>query len=151
MQGTGKTYLPVKNLLIGIMIKAVLNYIFVAMPEFGIKGAGYATAIGFTVAVILNYRDLQKNIGFTIAWYQTIVVPLIGVVIMSFAVLWSYSLMLDFIGNSLAVLGSILIGGIVYGLVILLSGGIKASDLEMIPGFGPKAAKILLRFKIVRR
>ena len=151
LQGTGKTYLPVKNLLIGIMIKAALNYILVAMPEFGIKGAGYATAIGFTVAVILNYRDLQKNIGFTIAWYRTIVVPLIGVVIMSFIVLWSYSLILDLAGNSLAVLGSILIGGIVYGLVILFSGGVKASDLEIIPGFGPKAGKILLRFKIVRK
>ncbi|MBS3970363.1 MAG: polysaccharide biosynthesis protein [Clostridia bacterium] len=151
LQGTGKTYLPVKNLLIGIMIKAIFNYILVAMPGFGIKGAGYATAMGFTVAVILNYRDLQKNIGFTVAWYQTLVVPLIGVIIMSFAVLWSYGLIFNLAGNSLAVLTSILIGGIVYGLVILFFGGVKASELEIIPGFGLKLTRILLRLKIVRR
>jgi stage V sporulation protein B len=121
------------------------------MPGFGIKGAGYATAMGFTVAVILNYRDLQKNTGFTIAWYQTLVVPLIGVIIMSFAVLWSYGLIFNLAGNSLAVLTSILIGGIVYGLVILFFGGVKASELEIIPGFGLKLTRILLRLKIVRR
>ncbi|KUO50731.1 MAG: hypothetical protein APF76_15655 [Desulfitibacter sp. BRH_c19] len=151
LQGTGKTYLPVKNLLIGIMLKGLLNYILVGIPLIEIKGAGIATVVGFSVALLLNYRDLKKNTGFSIALYKSIVVPLIGVIIMSFSVLWIYGSLINRVGNSLTVLVSIIIGGITYGLVILFFGGVKASDLEMIPGVGIKITKLLLRFKIVRR
>lgn len=151
LQGTGKTYLPVKNLLIGIILKGLLNYILVGIPFLGVKGAGIATVIGFSVAFLLNYRDLKKNTGFTIAWYKSIVVPLIGVIIMSFSVLWIYSLLINLLGNSVTVLLSIMVGGITYGMVILFFGGIKAFDLEMIPSVGTRIARLLLRFKIVRR
>ncbi len=151
LQGTGKTYLPVKNLLIGIMLKGTLNYILVGIPLIGIKGAGVATITGFLVAFLLNYRDLKKNTGFTIAWYKSIVVPLMGAIIMSFSVLWSYNLLIHSAGNSLTVLAAIIVGGITYGLVILFFGGVKASDLEMIPGLGHRITRLLLRMKIVRR
>ncbi len=151
LQGTGRTYLPVKNLIIGISLKGILNYILVGMPQLGIKGAGIATIVGFSVAFLLNYRDVKKHTGFRLAWYKSIIVPFIGVVIMGMMVSWLYVESVLVLGNSISVLLSILVGVLSYGLVLLLLGGVKASDLEMIPGVGEKLAKHLLKYKIVRR
>jgi len=151
LQGTGKTYLPVKNLLIGVMLKGTLNYYLVGLPSLGIKGAGIATLVGFTVALLLNYRDVKKHTGFSLSWYKSIFTPMIGTAVMSFLVIRVYYAVVNSFGNSAAVLLSIAVGGLSYLLVILLLGGIKVKDLELIPGVGAKFSKLLQKFKIVRR
>lgn len=150
LQGTGKTYLPVKNLLIGIFIKGILNYYLVSIPDLGIKGAGIATIIGFSIAFLLNYYDLKRYTAFKLAWYKSIVVPLIGAVIMGTVVVRLYNIIALILGNSAAVILTIIIGGLCYGLVILVLGGVRAYDLELL-GLNSKLVHLLLKYKIVRR
>jgi hypothetical protein len=44
----------------------------------------------------------------------------------------------------------ILAGALVYGLGILILGGIEQREIEMIPGIGPQLADWLRYFKLVR-
>ena len=68
------------------------------------------------------------------------------------AVLLSYDLiMLKTMYNTLATLVSIAIGGSVYGIVLLLVGGISITDVERVPKVGGLAAKIIRLFRLARR
>lgn len=147
LQGMGKTYLPVINLTIGIIIKGILNYVLVAIPALSIQGAGIATVSGFTVSVILNLYQVKKYTNFKMDWKKNLVLPLISTGIMALAVWLFYQLINQYLGNTLGVIASIIIGIITYGLAIMATGGVNPHDLRIIPGVGPKLAQFLSKFK----
>lgn len=147
LQGMGKTYLPVINLTVGIIIKGILNYVLVAIPRLGIQGAGIATVTGFTVSVILNLFYVKKYTQFKMDWKKSLFLPLLSTCIMSLAVLLVYHFANQFLGNTLAVIIAIVTGIITYGVAILATGGVNPQDLRIIPGIGPKLAGILRKFK----
>ncbi len=151
LHGIGKTYLPVKNLFIGVFIKGILNYVLVGIPALGIVGAGIASITGFSVALLLNYLDVKKHTQIKLQWYKILVVPVIAVSIMSFAVIGVYNFLEAFVGNNIATLVAVLIGGAIYGLGILVLGGIKADDIKIIPGIGTGLAGLLLRMRMIRK
>ncbi len=148
LQGMGNTFLPVKNLIVGVTVKGVLNYLLI--PLLGIQGAGIATITGFAVSFLLNYKDLKQHLAFRLQAYRIIIAPLLGAIIMGLAVTGSFSFLLVNLGNNLAVVATIAMGGLAYFLSVLLLGGIRASDIELMPG-GIKLASFLLKSKIVRR
>ena len=61
----------------------------------------------------------------------------------------AYGFMVGFLGNSLATLISIAIGGLVYGLVLLAIGGIKKDELLSMPK-GNKIYAILKKLKLMK-
>ena len=150
LQGLGKTYLPVINLTIGIVIKGVLTYILVGIPALGIIGAGIATVTGLTVSVLLNYYHVKKHTGFKMSWKRNVVIPAICTILMAVSVFLIYSLIVEPLGNTFSVLIAITAGILIYSLSLLLLGGIKVQDLDGIPKVGPKIVKLLSRFKIFK-
>ena len=50
LQGLGKLIIPIKNLVIGAIIKIFINYILVSMPILNIKGAAIGSIVGYGVA-----------------------------------------------------------------------------------------------------
>lgn len=147
LQGMGKTYLPVINLTVGIVIKGVLNYVLVAIPALSIQGAGIATVAGFTVSVVLNVHYVKKYTQFKMDWKKNVVLPLISTCIMALAVRLGYQLINQYLGNTMGVIIAIITGIVTYGLAILVTGGIDPQDLRIIPGIGPKLARALGEFK----
>lgn len=151
LQGMGKTYLPVINLTIGVIMKSSLNYILVAIPFLSIQGAGIATITGFTVTVILNLYFVKKYTGFSFDWKKTVQLPLIGTIIMVIAVWITYALVSTHLGNAIGVMVAIMMGIVTYSLAILATGGVKPEDLRIIPGIGPKLAARLGELKFFKR
>jgi stage V sporulation protein B len=147
LQGMGKTYLPVINLTVGVIIKGTLNYVLVAIPALSIQGAGIATVTGFIVSVVLNLFYVKKYTQFKMDWKKNLVFPLISTVIMVLAVRLVYMLTNQPLGNTLGVMMAIVTGILTYGLAILAIGGVNPHDLRIIPGIGPKLAGILGKFK----
>lgn len=150
LQGMGKTYLPVINLTAGIIVKVVLNYLLVAIPALGINGAGIATIVGFSVSVFLNLHYVKKYTDFKMDWKKNVVLPSISTVFMVLITGFSYKLAHPIIGNSLAVMFAIMMGVISFSIAILVTGGIKAQDLRLIPKFGPKLGDRLEKYKLFR-
>lgn len=157
LQGMGKTYLPVINLAIGIAIKGSLNYILVAIPFLNIQGAGIATVAGFSVAVLLNFYYVKKYTDFQMNWQKNIILPLGSSIFMILTTGLTYNLINQKMGNisgvtlgtanAIGVTIAIMVGILSYTLAILLTGGVKANDLRIIPAIGPKLADRLDKFK----
>lgn len=151
LQGLGKTIVPVRHLILASFLKVGLNYLLVVQPAFGILGAGIATAVTFAVAAGLNLWSLRCLLSYNPPWVLILLKPGLAVTIMSVFVNLTYERWQTALGSGhLATVLVVLLAGIIYGFSILLSGGLKRRDLEMIPGFGTKLAYWLQYFKLIR-
>lgn len=151
LQGLGHTAIPVVNMAISAVVKIIMSWILTAMPEFGIKGAAWATNADFGVAAILNMYFVYRYVGFAMDIKDTLR-AFFAAAVMGGAVLLTYdAAMVKLLHNSLATLVSIVVGGAIYGAVLLLVGGVSARDIERIPRVGAKLASILRALGILRR
>lgn len=150
LQGLGKTFIPVRNLLIGAIFKLAANYYLTAIPLLGIKGAALGTVIGFMVASWLNFRSVVKCIGWNLEVRDHLLKPVLAATIMGMAVIFCQSYLAAYVSLS-KVLGISVLGGfLVYGFVLLVTGGIKRNDLSLIPWFGTNLASLLTRLGLLR-
>jgi len=145
LQGLGRTDIPVKNLLVGAVVKVFLTYVLTAQPALGIKGAALGTVSTFVIASLLNLLAIGRLVGFSLDGKEMVLKPVLAVAVMALAVQQVFRFLLPLRGNSLATLAAIGCGVIIYGVVLFLTGGIGARELEMIPKLGPKLAAGLRR------
>lgn len=150
LQGIGKPMKPVKNLAIGAVIKIVLTYVLVSMPSMGVKGAAIGTVIAYIVSTILNLYDVKKYTGTEIKFVDSIVKPVLSGIIMAILVKISYSYGDNVIGSKLATVVSIGIGGVAYGVSLLMLGAVTSEDLELMPK-GNKISKKLKSIGLLRK
>jgi stage V sporulation protein B len=156
LQGLGRVMRPARNLLIGVVVKLVLNLALV--PFWGIAGAAFATVMAYLVAMGLNVLGVVKYTKARISWRQIAGKPFLSVLIMSVVVLvveWGCMLLLhDAIPSSrlaytlvgLAAVGS---GAVVYLLALLKTGGLTRADIRFLPK-GARIAALLERFGLLR-
>jgi stage V sporulation protein B len=158
IQGLGKPILPAINMFYGGLVKTVFAWYLTAIPALNVGGAALASVIGLTVAAILNLNHVRRYSGWRVDWRELVFLPLIATALMSVVVYFSYGGVMhlgrDLLSagrlNALAVLIAILIGIAVFGISLLLLGGIKREELQMVPYIGQPLAKILSRFKLLR-
>ena len=68
---------------------------------------------------------------------------------MGVIVYFGYKLLINFVGNSVATIASIMIGAIVYLALVLIMKVLSKEDIYMIP-YGTKIYKILVKLKIYK-
>ncbi|ADO77871.1 putative polysaccharide biosynthesis protein [Halanaerobium praevalens] len=150
LNGIGKTSIPAKNLMIGAIFNAVINYSLTAIPAFGIRGAALGTTIGFAIAAFLNLYHVRKECKFKIDTKSLILKPLVSVILMGFFVKIFYNIALNSLEMlkfnyfyQLATFSTVLAAAIFYFILLLIFKEIKYNDLVMIPVLGKKLAKLL--------
>jgi stage V sporulation protein B len=125
LQGLGRASVPVQSIFLGACCNAVLNYYLTAIPALNIKGAALGTGIGFTVAALFNLRALGSLTGIRFRLRYLLFRPLLATLGMAAAVKAAYPWFWTRTGgSSLAVLPAILLGGVVYLLLALLTGAV---------------------------
>lgn len=143
LQGMNKERIPVINLTIGALIKAIVSYFLTSIPSINIKGAALGTVIGYTVATLLNLRALIKYQGKSLNLISITIKPIFATAIMTVVAHYAYKLSFIYtMKNSWSTLISIFIAVIIYGILIIIIGGLKAEELEMAPG-GQKLSRLL--------
>ncbi|WP_093793894.1 putative polysaccharide biosynthesis protein [Sporomusa acidovorans] len=151
LQGLGHTAIPVINMGISAIGKIIMSWVLTAVPALGIMGAAWATVADFGVAALLNIFFVYRYVGFSLNLNDTCK-ALAASAVMGVAVLLSYdAIMSHLLHNSLATLGSIVVGGTVFGVVLLLIGGIEVRDIEQLPRIGGKLAAVLTKLRLLRR
>lgn len=150
LQGIGKFYLPVGNMMFGTLCKLFLNILLV--PGFGILGAAYATVIAYMISSGLNIRAVLKYTKVRLHVGDLVIRPVIPAVIMGVA-LWLtregvYSLLVGIIPMerilSTVVLFTVLpVGLVVYMVALLLLGGMKPQEIGYIPFFGKYLVRVI--------
>ena len=151
LQGVNKLYLVLYTAFIGVVLKLILDFILVAIPEINIFGAVIASFVSYLVPTIINHRNLRKIFRVRVPIIKLLLAPIIaslsmGVVIAVIRMPMA-RLINIFEGGRLMIsvetLIMVAIGGMVYLLVMILIGGITKTDLDLI---SPKVYRIMPRF-----
>lgn len=156
LQGLGKVMLPVRNLFIGLLVKLVLNFVFI--PMYGIAGGALATVISHFVSTFLNMMAVSKLTGVRLYFKSFILKPFISVLVMALATF----VVKQFLDNGLdgfvsserlryTIIGlcAVFAGIIMYGIALFLSGTVTRKDMESTPK-GKKWVPILQKFHLLR-
>lgn len=151
LQGLGHTTIPLLNMIVAAVVKIFMSWTLTAMPSLGIQGAAWATNADFGVAALLNMYFVYRYVGFTIDMKATMK-TMIAAAVMGGVVLLTYDgIMLKTFHNTVATLLSISVGGIVYGITLLLLGGITQREVEKIPKVGMKVSGLLGKVGLLRK
>jgi stage V sporulation protein B len=157
LQGIGKVYIPVRNLLLGALVKTGLNILLV--PFMGINGAALATVISYMLATLLNLHSMYRRTGVVFDLRAMLFRPLLATFFMAVAVygvLRSFgpvllgalpSERLYYAALSLSAIGA---AALVYVVALLITGTVTRHDLNAVPKIGPQLAKFFGRLGMIR-
>ena len=120
-----------------------------SIQSINIIGSAIGTVSAYAVASIIEFIYIKKHMQLKLSLKEFIIKPLLTVATMFVVVKLAYGVTVGFLGNTLATLVSISIGGVVYGLVLLGIGGITKEELLTMPK-GEKIYSILRKFKLMR-
>ncbi|BAU26189.1 PST family polysaccharide transporter [Aneurinibacillus soli] len=155
LQGVGQVVLPVRNLLIGVLVKLGLNIVLI--PMFGIVGASLSTTCSYMIATILNVYAVASLTGARFGFVSFFLKPFTAVGMMALAAFVArqaaeHSLAglissprLYFTAVSLAAVGA---GVMMYAAALLLSGTVTRSDLESTKA-GRRLVPLLKRLRLL--
>ena len=139
LQGLGHVMVPMSSLIMGAVIKGILNYVLLTMPGADIRNAALATVIGFSFAALHNLFQLGRIVGKQ--WFnakQMVLKPVLATAAMAACVL----LIKNVLSGALVVTAiGIVVGVVSYFVVIFAVGGIDKDTLEKVPKIGPKLAR----------
>ncbi|HHW36393.1 MAG TPA: polysaccharide biosynthesis protein [Bacillales bacterium] len=143
LQGLGKTLAPAYFVLIGVVCKIILNYLFI--PYFGTVGAALATVAAYLLTTVFHVRALTKMLHVQLfSGYTKKALLAGGCMVIS---LYSYQLLLHELfhlsetGNRLFAtfqsLSAVMIGGFIYILIVVKTNVFSEGELNSLP-FGSK-------------
>lgn len=142
LQGMGHTALPLINMGIAAVVKVILNWQLVALPSFGILGAGWATNADFGVAALLNLIFVYRYSRFSISLRGMLKI-LAATVVMGVVLFIVNELVIGQMSALLAILVDILVAVVVYGILLLLLGELTEQDIMRIPVIGRRLVQLL--------
>lgn len=143
MQAHGDVTTPVVNMLIGGIVKVIVNYILVGIPALNIVGAAIGTVICYLTITILDLIAMRRTVTTRPVIFRNIVRPGLAALLMGGATVLSYSVLARLVSsNTVACLGALVIAVIAYAILVLALQCITYEDCMLFPK-GEKIAKIL--------
>lgn len=142
LQAVGRVDLPVKLISVGMVIKIILNYTLVGIPQINIQGAGVGTMVCYAMITVLSLYFLCKETKIIPDFMSVFIKPLLAGVSCAVAAYASQGLLSHVISPKIATIFAILIAVIVYIIALFVFCAVTASDIRMLPK-GEKIAKIL--------
>ncbi len=143
MQAHGDVTTPVVNMLIGGIVKVIVNYILVGIPALNIVGAAIGTVICYLTITILDLIAMRRTVTTRPVIFRNIIRPGLAAVLMGGATYLSYSVLARQVSsNTIACLGALVIAVIAYAILVLALQCITYEDCMLFPK-GEKIAKIL--------
>ncbi|MBS4008441.1 MAG: polysaccharide biosynthesis protein [Clostridium sp.] len=157
LQGLGRTMIPVTSMLWGAAVKTILTWYLTALPALNISGAAMGTVAGFGVAALLNLYRVYLLTGMPLRPLELIIKPLFASLGMAAAVLTVHPRLASLhtilglsLAEKVATLGSVFVGALVFGLFFLLLGGVRRSELLLLPRIGEPLANLLEKLHLLR-
>lgn len=141
LQALGDVRIPLLSMLLGSVLKVVLNHTLVGMPEVGIYGAPFGTLACYLLIAVINLICLGRRIKLP-GIGRLLVRPGAACVGLAAAAMIVYRVLCGAVGSSIAVLGAICAGGVTYLVLLLALGALAREDVLLLPG-GEKLVKLL--------
>ena len=143
MQAHGDVTTPVINMLIGGIIKIIVNYILVGQPNLNIVGAPIGTFICYISITALDLIAMKRHISARPAIFKNIIRPGLASAIMGAATFMVYRVLSNAISSwKLACLLSLAFAVVLYAVLVVFLRCLTYEDCMLLPK-GEKIAKIL--------
>lgn len=143
MQAHGDVTTPVINMLIGGVVKVIVNYILVAVPSLNIVGAPIGTLVCYTSIAVLDLIAMRRSVTTRPAVWRNIIRPAVASVLMGVCAWLSYQLLTRVVAStSVACLGAVVIAVVAYAVLIVVLQCVTYEDCMLLPK-GEKIAKLL--------
>ena len=142
MQAHGDVTTPVVNMLIGGVVKVVVNYFLVAVPSLNIVGAAIGTLTCYTVITVLDLIAIRRRVSTRPAVLRNMVRPALAALLMGAVTFGVYRLAAGLLPGKLACLAALVVAVVCYAVLVVLLRCITYQDCLLLPK-GEKIAKIL--------
>lgn len=150
LQAMGKVWTPVIHMLIGGMVKVVVNYILVGNPNININGAPVGTDLCYLVTAMLNIISIHKYIrpkyGFAFIVKTVMSSGIMGIIAF---VIYKYAFMYVPLSGTLQIAFSLVLaigaGVVSYFALLLVTKTMKKQDILAMPK-SDKILKLVGRF-----
>ena len=142
MQAHGDVTTPVVNMLIGGIVKVVVNYFLVAVPSLNIVGAAIGTLICYTVITVLDIVAIRRHISTNPAVLRNMLRPALAALLMGAVTFGVYRLARVALSAKLACLLALVVAVVCYAVLVVALRCITYQDCLLLPK-GEKIAKIL--------
>ncbi len=142
MQAHGDVKTPVIHMIIGGVVKVIINYILVGSRMFHIVGAPIGTLCCYAAITILNLIALRRN---TVppSFRRTMLKPTLAALLMGGAAYAGYGALSRILPSQrLCCLGAICVAGALYLVLVVVMKIITLDDCALLPK-GDKIASIL--------
>ena len=120
LQAVGNVKAPLKILMVGLIIKLALNIILMNINYLNINGAAISTSISY---MFIGTRAVQCFINYTrvkIDFLTTTIKPLFAGILSSIVILFSFILVNERQSQTISLIFSVILGGIMYILFMCL-------------------------------
>ncbi len=131
-QSINEIYTPIRIIFISCIIKFILNFYLVAIPELNISGSAIATFVSYVFATVYSLYSLNKvsvkrgirivPLKLSINYLRDFGLPITGGILCAVTALIVNKFLIFYLSLTFSLAISIIIGGIVYIIFIILSG-----------------------------
>jgi len=149
LQGYGRPLLPVVSLGSGAVVKVILNYTLIAIPDINIMGAAIGSIACYATAAVLNMIFVVRVSGMRFDFTNILLRPFLAAAGMALAVCGVQTLAGDALSRDMALFLCVGAGVAVYGLLAVLIGAVSRQEMSMLPG-GRRLAGLMTRLRIYR-
>ena len=143
MQAHGDVITPVVNMLLGGIVKIIVNYILVGIPALGIVGAPVGTLVCYIFITALDVIAMRRSITSRPAIFKNLVRPLAASAIMG-AATWVVWQVVDRVlpSATLACLAALAFAVVLYVVLAVCLRCVTYADCMLLPK-GEKIARLL--------
>lgn len=141
LNSLGKVTQGAVTSFIGVIVRLLCSYIFIRMASINIYGTIIGLLLSNIVILLLNMKIIQKHTKAKDSSIKTIVKPTIAAVVMGIVVYFANKVLqlilgaifAPYIGNAIALMITVYIGGVVYLQVITRIKGVGEEEMNLFP------------------
>ena len=124
-QSIGKAHIPLILMSISVGIKLVLNPVLISIPFLNIAGSALANIIAYCFMSITGFVILNKILPQKINVCTVVFTPIMCGIVCGFTAHIVFSMINGKVNSLLSVIFSTISGGIVYGILLILTGSFR--------------------------
>ena len=119
LQGLGKVFVPAIALVVGGVVKLIVNLVLIPIPEINILGAPIGSVLCQAIGCLITFTVVKKNLPVKLGAVKYFVKPFVSSAIMGAVVFATSRLLTGIVGNTVSTILAIGFGLCVYGVLIL--------------------------------
>ncbi|MCI1951710.1 MAG: polysaccharide biosynthesis protein [Clostridiales bacterium] len=117
LQAVGRADIPVKILGVGLLVKVIMNWVLVPMPQWNVLGAAFSTLLSYFVILVLGLHFLRKVTGVQMQMFSLLWKPILGGTCCVAVALTTEKILSGYFHIAVAVLAAVLAAVVIYLLI----------------------------------